>query len=141
MRELNRIIDNKIPYTRPQFRREEIVLAGEAFEVYIRDIVECIKSLFGDPEFAPYLLLRPEHHFMDLTKQENAYSDMNTGTWWWEMQVWFAYHVRNIHGTYLIDYSKRLNQQNLALLLFPSLSRPTKHNLHCSETSVPTLCT
>ncbi|KAN0084521.1 hypothetical protein V8E55_008025 [Tylopilus felleus] len=85
-RELNRIIDKKIPHTRPQFRREEIVVAGEAFDVYIRDIIECIKSLFGDPEFTPHLLLCPERHFTDSTKQENAYLDMNTGTWWWKTQ-------------------------------------------------------
>ncbi|KAN0075394.1 hypothetical protein V8E55_011417 [Tylopilus felleus] len=85
-RELNRIIDKKIPHTRPQFRCEEIVVAGEAFDVYIRDIIECIKSLFGDSEFTPHLLLRPKRHFTDSKKQENAYLDMNTGTWWWKTQ-------------------------------------------------------
>ncbi|KAG9315606.1 hypothetical protein JVU11DRAFT_3245 [Chiua virens] len=86
-RELNKIINKKIPHTRPQFRCEEIVVAGEAFDVYIRDILECVRSLFGDPEFASHLLLCPKCHFTDLTREENAYLDMNTGTWWWETQV------------------------------------------------------
>lgn len=86
------IIDKKIPPPRPVFRREEIVVAGEAFDVYIRDIMECIKSLFGDPEFAPHLLLRPERHFTDSMKQERAYLDMDTGTWWWKTQVQITYY-------------------------------------------------
>ena len=29
---------------------------GEAFEVFSRDILECIWALYGDPEFVPLLL-------------------------------------------------------------------------------------
>lgn len=67
--------------------RKEIVVAGEAFEVYYRDIIECIRSLLGDPEFAPLLLLVPEQHYTDGSKTEQVYFDMNTGKWWWATQV------------------------------------------------------
>ena len=40
MRELNKIIDDELP-GRPRFRREEIVIAGEAFDIYFRDVIEC----------------------------------------------------------------------------------------------------
>ncbi|EIW63618.1 uncharacterized protein TRAVEDRAFT_114206 [Trametes versicolor FP-101664 SS1] len=84
-RELNAIID-KLPTGRPRFVREEIVVAGEAFEVYFRDILECIRALLGDPEFAPLLLLVPEQHYTDGTKTMQVYFDMNTGKWWWATQ-------------------------------------------------------
>ena len=86
-RQLNTIIDKKLPTGRPCFQREEIVVAGEAFEVFFRDILECIRALYGDPEFAPLLLLVPEKHYTDSTKKERAYFDMNTGKWWWATQV------------------------------------------------------
>ena len=63
--ELNKIIDKNLPSSRPRFQRHEIVVAGEAFEVYFRDILACIRALFGDPEFTPVLLLLPECHYAD----------------------------------------------------------------------------
>ena len=86
-RELNNIIDKKLPSTRPRFHRHEIVVAGEAFEVFYRDILECIEALFGDPEFAPLLLLVPERHYTDADHTVRVYFDMNTGKWWWATQV------------------------------------------------------
>ena len=49
--ELNKIIDNKLP-GRPQFKRHEIVQSDEAFEFYSWDIIECLHTLWGDPEFS-----------------------------------------------------------------------------------------
>ncbi|KAI0649799.1 hypothetical protein C8Q79DRAFT_902444 [Trametes meyenii] len=85
MRELNKIID-KLPSGRPPFERHEIVVANEAFEVYVRDIVQCIHALLGDPEFAPLLLLVPERHYADPNHKTRVYFDMNTGKWWWATQ-------------------------------------------------------
>ncbi|KAJ3007938.1 hypothetical protein NUW54_g3348 [Trametes sanguinea] len=85
-RELNAIVD-KLPSARPSFERHEIVLAGEAFEVYYRDILECVKALLGDPEFAPLLLLVPERHYADANHTVRVYFDMNTGKWWWATQT------------------------------------------------------
>ncbi|KAI0762223.1 hypothetical protein C8Q74DRAFT_135973 [Fomes fomentarius] len=86
-RELNKIIDDKLPSGRPRFHRHEIVIAEEAFEVYFRNILECVEALFGDPEFAPILLLVPERHYADADRTIRVYFDMNTGKWWWATQT------------------------------------------------------
>jgi hypothetical protein len=87
-RELNHLIDNELP-GRPHFIREEINVAGQVFELYRRDIIECIRELFGDPEFAPHLILVPEHHYTSQDKTDRIYHEMHTGQWWWDMQVRF----------------------------------------------------
>ncbi|KAI1781957.1 hypothetical protein LXA43DRAFT_1069516 [Ganoderma leucocontextum] len=84
--ELNKIIDKQLPSSRPRFQRHEIVVAGEALPVYFRDVLECIKALFSDPEFAPLLLLVPERHYADADHTVRVYFDMNTGKWWWATQ-------------------------------------------------------
>ncbi|KAH9847806.1 hypothetical protein C2E23DRAFT_740945, partial [Lenzites betulinus] len=84
--QLNKLIDEQMPSGRPQFKRREIVVQGEAFEVYYRDALECVRALFGDPEFAKHLLLLPEHHYTDARKNVRLYFDINTGDWWWNMQ-------------------------------------------------------
>ncbi|THU76369.1 hypothetical protein K435DRAFT_704958 [Dendrothele bispora CBS 962.96] len=83
--ELNLIIDNNLP-SRPAFKRQEVVVQGQVFEVYFRDILECVKALYGDAEFAPYLKFAPERHFEDESCEEQLYHDMHTGQWWWSTQ-------------------------------------------------------
>ncbi|KAH9837658.1 uncharacterized protein C8Q71DRAFT_706547 [Rhodofomes roseus] len=84
--ELNKLIDEHIP-GRPRFQRREIIVSGEAFEVYFRDVIECIRALFGDAEFAQYLVFVPERHWVDARKTIRLYHDMHTGKWWWATQV------------------------------------------------------
>ncbi|KAJ3817089.1 hypothetical protein F5880DRAFT_1632127 [Lentinula raphanica] len=61
--QLNAIIDKQLPSTCPKFQRQEVVVQGQAYEMYFRDIIECIKSLYGDAEFAEYLKFAPERHY------------------------------------------------------------------------------
>ncbi|KAG0700528.1 hypothetical protein DFH29DRAFT_983054 [Suillus ampliporus] len=89
--ELNNIIDSQIPACWPRFRRQEILVAGEAFDVYFRDILQCVKALFGDPELAPYLVFAPERHYSDEDQTQRLYHDMYTGNWWWHMQILVGY--------------------------------------------------
>jgi hypothetical protein len=63
--ELNKIIDTRIPQGRPVFQKSSFELEGEIFEIYHCDIGACIRSLFSDPEFAPYLKYAPEQHYTD----------------------------------------------------------------------------
>jgi len=71
-----------------------VVIAGEAFEMYSRNIIDCIKSIFGDPEFTSQLILSPEKHYADADKTQRLYHEMNTGKWWWNTQVSaFILHV------------------------------------------------
>ncbi|KAI1784280.1 hypothetical protein LXA43DRAFT_976757 [Ganoderma leucocontextum] len=85
-RGLNYIIDRHLPPARPRFQREELVVAGEPQEVFFRDILQCVEALWGDPEFAPILLLVPERHYADADHTVHVYFDMNTGKWWWATQ-------------------------------------------------------
>ena len=85
-KELNQIIDNNLPGS-PPFKRHEVLVNSEVCEVYYQDIIACICALFGDPDFASVLVFRPEKHYIDEEKEEHMYHDMQTGCWWWCMQV------------------------------------------------------
>ena len=63
------------------------MVQGQAFEVYFRDIVACIKALFADAEFSLYLKFVPERQYEDESKREHLYHGMHTGEWWWDTQV------------------------------------------------------
>ncbi len=78
--QLNKIIDEEIP-GRPHFKHEEIIVGGEAFDIYFRNIIECIQALFGDPEFAPFLVFVPERHYVAENKTVRRDNDRNTGKW------------------------------------------------------------
>ena len=84
--ELNRMIDTHLP-GRPPFQRKEILVGDEVCELYFRNILQCIRALFGDPDFAPYLMFAPERHYTNEDRQERMYHDMHTGSWWWFTQV------------------------------------------------------
>jgi hypothetical protein len=92
-RELNQIIDGDLPEGRPTFTRQEIVVGGEAFDVYFRPIVQCLKALYGDPEFAEELVFMPERHYSDADKTIRFYDDMHTAEWWWQTQVRYIFPV------------------------------------------------
>ena len=49
-KELNDIIDTELPGC-PQFKCEDLTIAGNTLQFYFRDIPQCIQSLYGDPEF------------------------------------------------------------------------------------------
>ncbi|KAG2118347.1 hypothetical protein BD769DRAFT_1629699 [Suillus cothurnatus] len=83
--ELNKIIDNELPGC-PKVKREQIVIADEAFDVYYCDIIECITALFGDPNFADFLAFIPEYHYADEDETVRLYHEMHTGKWWWNAQ-------------------------------------------------------
>jgi hypothetical protein len=85
--EPNKIIDYKLPTGHPKFKREQVIVVGESFDVYHRDIIECIKSLYGDPDFARYLTFVPERHYTDEDQTVRLFHDMHTGKWWWNTQV------------------------------------------------------
>ena len=85
-KELNYIIDNALP-GRPPFQSHEVVIGGETMEFYHRNILNCIQSIYGDPEFAQDLVVIPERHYTDEGQTERIYTEMHTGDWWWAVQV------------------------------------------------------
>ena len=72
---------------RPPFQCRNFVLGGETLELYSRDVLSCIRSIFGDPAFARDLIIVPERHYADRERTERMYSEMHTGDWWWAVQV------------------------------------------------------
>jgi len=85
-KQLNEIIDNKLP-GRPPFQCKEFVIGDEHLEFYCRDIVECIRSLYGDPKFGQDLTFAPEQHYTNPECTYCIYNEMHTGDWWWTVQV------------------------------------------------------
>jgi hypothetical protein len=74
--------------SQPSFKREELIIAEEAVEVYYQDVNECIQALYGDPKFASVLKFAPEPHYVDQDGcEKQAYHEMYTGQWWWNTQV------------------------------------------------------
>ncbi|PPR06007.1 hypothetical protein CVT24_004719 [Panaeolus cyanescens] len=96
--ELNKIIDEKLP-ARPVFRRHEVVQNGEVVEFYSRDIIDCIKTIWGDPDFVDDLILQPERHYVDDAKSKRMYYDMHTGNWWWSTQKSIEKKTKRTHCT------------------------------------------
>ena len=85
--ELNQIIDKKLPNGLPQFVQEEVELNGHKYEFYHRDIIQCVRALYGDPELADFLIHAPEKLYTGPDKKVRIYSEMHTGHWWWTRQV------------------------------------------------------
>lgn len=71
----------------PKFKREQVIVTGEAFDVYYCDIIKCMQSLYGNPDFARYLTFALEWHYADDDETVHLFHDMHMGKWWWEMQV------------------------------------------------------
>ncbi|KAH9015234.1 hypothetical protein EDB85DRAFT_2076369 [Lactarius pseudohatsudake] len=89
-RELNNIID-KLP-GRPPFKCWELLISDETLHFYYRDIVQCIRALYGDPEFARDMVFTPERHYTRHDRTCRVYSDMHTGDWWWAVQTSLETH-------------------------------------------------
>ncbi|KAJ7716704.1 hypothetical protein B0H16DRAFT_1666901 [Mycena metata] len=75
--QLNKIIDGKLP-GRPKFTRSEVVVNGEVFPLYSHDALECVRALWGETDFAPYLFVVPEKHYIDKGKTIRMYHNMHT---------------------------------------------------------------
>ena len=61
--------------------------SSEVLEYYARDIIECLRALWGDPDFDDDLIVEPERLYADEEMTIRVYHDMNTGKWWWDTQV------------------------------------------------------
>ncbi|TFK70185.1 hypothetical protein BDN72DRAFT_870442 [Pluteus cervinus] len=84
--ELNKFIDKNLPSPHPNFIRQEFKIDGHTYELYHRDPLECIRTLWGDRELTPHLIFRPERHYEDADCTIRIYHDMHTAKWWWATQ-------------------------------------------------------
>ncbi|KAI9449055.1 hypothetical protein BJY52DRAFT_1127054 [Lactarius psammicola] len=85
-KELNDIIDKALP-GRPPFQCEDLTIEGEDLQFHYREIIPCIRNLFGNPEFAGDLVYAPERHYVDAERTCRVYNEMHTGEWWWTVQM------------------------------------------------------
>ena len=59
----------------------------ENVELWLRDPLECIRELIGNPAFRECMKYAPERHYADRELRERMISEMWTGNWWWTKQV------------------------------------------------------
>ncbi|KAI1785623.1 hypothetical protein LXA43DRAFT_1114924, partial [Ganoderma leucocontextum] len=85
-KQLDEIVDDKIPLRRPVFVRHQVSAQGEKSDFYARDLIACIRALYGDAEHARYLVFVPERHYADEDNTIRLYHDLHTGQWWWQTQ-------------------------------------------------------
>lgn len=83
---MNEIIDSKLS-GRPPFLCKRLTIGQEHLEFYYRDVIECIRSLYGDPRFMDQLAFSPERHYTSHERTCRIYNEMYTGDWWWSVQV------------------------------------------------------
>jgi Plavaka transposase len=69
-------------------------IGGEKLEFYSRDGLECIRSLYGDPQFTQDLVFAPERHYTSRERTSRLYNEMYTCDWWWTVQVRKLQYVR-----------------------------------------------
>ncbi|KAH8988112.1 hypothetical protein EDB92DRAFT_1817732 [Lactarius akahatsu] len=85
MKELNHIIDEEMP-GRPKFKCEKICIGGESYDFHFREVIPCIRALFGDPRYSGRLVFAPERHYRDAGCTTQVFGEMYTGKWWWSVQ-------------------------------------------------------
>jgi hypothetical protein len=83
---LNNIIDNNLPGC-PPFLYKTFDIGKEQLEFYYRDVIECIRSLYGDRQFAQDLVFTPAWHYTNPECMCCIYNEMHIGDWWWMVQV------------------------------------------------------
>ena len=59
----------------------------EDLELWMRDPIECVKELLGNPAFRKWMSFVPERVYADENGTNRIYDEMWTADWWWEIQV------------------------------------------------------
>ncbi|KAL0063337.1 hypothetical protein AAF712_009732 [Marasmius tenuissimus] len=65
---------------------DEGSLMTEDLELWLRDPVECVRELLGNPVFRDVMKYRPEKHYCDSEGRNERLNEMWTAQWWWEVQ-------------------------------------------------------
>ena len=124
MKQLNTFIDNNLP-GRPAFQPKEVVIGHETLEFYCRDALECIRALFGDPQFAKDLVFAPERHYSSHGRESRLYHEMYTSDWWWTIQV----RVYNQIDLLLIGLKETLELRQPGATIIPVIVSSDKTQL------------
>ena len=84
--ELNDIIDNEMSGP-PPFQCKELDIGHELLQFFFCDSLQCVRSIYGNPDFTQDLVFAPERHYTDETRTCRVINEMHTGDWWWNLQV------------------------------------------------------
>jgi hypothetical protein len=95
VKQLNDIIDS-LP-GRSHFQCKDLSVGHEHLEFYYRDVLQCIRSLYGNPQFAQDLAFAPEQHYTSHERTCHLYNEMFTGDWWWAVQVCILHFKLQYH--------------------------------------------
>ncbi|KAJ7586638.1 hypothetical protein C8J56DRAFT_787323 [Mycena floridula] len=74
-----KVIEGKIKGPKGEFLTENV-------EVWMRDPLECIEELVGNPMFEEYLDYAPYHVYYRSDGTNRGFDEMATGDWWWKAQ-------------------------------------------------------
>ncbi|KAF7799993.1 hypothetical protein EIP86_011236 [Pleurotus ostreatoroseus] len=87
-RALNQRIDHDLPNT-PEWLHRSVGLDGYTarYDLYSRNILECLDDLYSNPRFARTMRFVPERHWTDGTKTSRMYRGIHTGDWMWKRQT------------------------------------------------------
>ena len=88
VQELNSMIDTELS-GRSCFQCHMLDIGDEKLEFFCRDILECIRSLYGDPSWAQDMAFAPERHYTSHVWTSRIYNELYTSDWWWTIQVSF----------------------------------------------------
>ena len=88
--DMNKIIDTELPGRAP-FQSKIVNIGDERLEFHFRDVIECIRSLYGDPRFVHDMAFAPERHYTSSERTCRIYNEMHTSDWWWMVQVRTVY--------------------------------------------------
>jgi hypothetical protein len=78
---LNEKINDELPAC-PPFHCKEVTFGEECLEFYYRDIMKCIRAIYGNPQFAHHLVFAPEQHYTSQERTCRIYNELYTGDWW-----------------------------------------------------------
>jgi len=96
---------------------------GEVFNLWYRNPIEAIKSLWSDHQLSPEMVFAGQKVFSDATRENQIFSEMWTAKWWHILQVRILFIIALF---LLLKYSRHFFQK--VPLWLQSLSPPTKHN-------------
>ena len=89
VRTLHQNVDS-IPDRGGQWYKKKLIFDDCPEQVHVirhRNVIAAIRSLWGDPALAEYLVYKPKKIFSDGERRNRVYSEMWTGQWWHSVQV------------------------------------------------------
>lgn len=59
----------------------------EYAELWMKDVVTCVRSLMVNPMFRGNMAFKPERHYQGGPNGSRVYDEMWNSDWWWQTQV------------------------------------------------------